>query len=192
MSIKNDLRKEFKKIRTCIENKSKLDVCIVNTLFKSEFYKSSDLILCYVSFNDEIDTDAIITNSLKCNKKVAVPYCVDTDGNMEFYLINSLNDLKVGTFGIREPDINRCKIVRSFENALIIVPALSFDEKGYRLGYGKGYYDRFLDKYTLKSLGLCYNKLISKQLPIDKYDLPVDFVITESRVIACNNGGKNG
>lgn len=190
--MKNELRKKFKSVRKCIENKEESDKLISELLFNSDVFKNAELILCYVSFNNEVDTIGVIAYCLKHNKQVAVPYCVDIDGHMDFYYIHTLNDLIAGSFGIREPDINRCQPVDSFDNALLIVPALSFDKKGYRLGYGKGYYDRFLEKHNLKSVGLCYNQSVSNQLPVDKYDKAVDFVITESSVINCNNGGKNG
>ena len=68
-------------------------------------------------------------------------------------------------------------------NALCGGPGLTFDKKGYRLGYGKGYYDRFLEKFTIKSAGLCYNELISESIPADEYDRPVNYIVTDLKII---------
>ncbi len=192
MSVKSELRKEVKAQRRSIADKKSSDKRIADLLFKSEFYINADTILTYVSLPDEIETDYIIENALLNNKRVAVPYCVDDNGHMEFYLVNSLNDLQAGSFGVREPDINKCKRLDTFEHSIIIVPALCFDKNGYRLGYGKGYYDRFLQNYPFISVGLCYNSLVKTQLPTDEHDQRVNCIITEDRILSCFYGGKNG
>lgn len=192
MSIKSELRKSVKLERSRIEGKDNISIAVANRLLSSKLYKDTSIILCYASLKDEINTDLIIQKALKDNKLVALPYCVDDNGKMEFYIIKSFDDLKLGSFGVREPDIDKCKKLEYFDNSIILVPALCFDKKGYRLGYGKGYYDRFLENYPFISIGLCYNSLVKNEIPIDRYDLPVDFIITEKQVISCNNGGKYG
>lgn len=192
MQIKSQLRKEIKLQRRNIQNKKQADERIANRLFSASYYRSADTILAYVSLPDEIETDCIIEYALSNNKRVAVPYCVDDDGHMEFYLINSLNDLQIGSFGVREPRLDVCRKLDSFDNSIILVPALSFDDKGYRLGYGKGYYDRFLQNYPFISIGLCYNIFVKNEIPIGEYDKKVDYIVTEDRIISCDNGGKNG
>ena len=102
---------------------------------------------------------------------------------MEFYYINAMNDLKSGFFGVREPDINKCEKITDFSDSICIVPAIAYDKSGYRLGYGKGYYDRFLKNNTLISVGVCYNELIEENLPRDEYDIPVNYIITQSGLI---------
>lgn len=180
---KNELRKQLKIKRKNIENKTDISNAIFEKLISCDEYKKADQILCYVSYGDEISTNDIIEYSLNIGKKVAVPYCVDDKGTMEFYYINSFDDLVIGSFGIREPSIKKCDKVTNFDNSIIVVPALSFDKNGYRIGYGKGYYDRFLQKHPLKSIGLCYNTLVLDELPIDKYDRNVNIVITEKQML---------
>lgn len=191
MSVKSQLRKEIKQARKNVENKAIADKTIAKNLFNTEHYKNAQTILAYVSLPDEIETDGIINQALLDGKKVAVPYCVDDMGHMDFYLINSLDDLTIGSFNVREPNIESCVKLDTFENSIVLVPALCFDINGYRLGYGKGYYDRFLQNYPFISIGLCYNMLVKNEIPVGEYDQKVDYIVTDENIISCN-GGKNG
>ncbi|MDD6728901.1 MAG: 5-formyltetrahydrofolate cyclo-ligase [Eubacteriales bacterium] len=184
MSVKDNLRRELKQKRKAVEEKDQKDKAICNLLQSLEPYNNADLILFYAALSDEINTDFAIENALRCGKKVALPVCTDKNGSMCFYYIRSLADVKTGYFGIREPDVNICKKVTDFSNSVCIVPAISFDRRGYRLGYGKGYYDRFLQNYTSLSVGLCYNELITDLLPNDKYDISVNYIISEDGIIS--------
>lgn len=96
-----------------------------------------------------------------------------------------MKDLHVGYFSILEPDINTCKFcdINELTNFLCIVPALAFDLNGYRVGYGKGYYDRFLKKYKCKTVGFCYEMDLVKSINKNQYDLPVDLILTEKRIL---------
>lgn len=183
MQIKKDLRAAFSVKRSNIKDKKEKDIAICNALLDSDIYKASDEILCYSSFGSEIDTAAIIAAALNDGKKLFLPKCTDKYGNMTFYQVTGFDNLVEGTYGIKEPDINKCREETNFYNALCIVPGLSFDRNGHRLGYGKGYYDRFLEKFTIKTAGLCYNDLISDSLPADKYDIPVNYIFTETEII---------
>lgn len=188
---KASCRSYFKGLRKSISDKAIKDKSIIDKLLNTAEYINAKTVLCYVSLNNEIATDDLINHSLSVNKRVAVPYCADNNGNMDFYYIDSIGDLYIQSFGIREPDINKCKKVESFSNSVIILPGLSFDEKGNRLGYGKGYYDRFLQKHKLLSVGLCYDDFVVDTLPTDEYDKKVDIIVTDKNVIRIN-GGKNG
>lgn len=193
MSVKQELRKHLKKERANIVNKELLSKEIIKKVTSSTLYKSAEAVLCYSSLKDEVDTKYLMKLIHDDGKKLALPRCIKSDGQMNFYVVDDLeNQLENGSYNVLEPNIDICKEINSFDNSIIIVPGLSFDHKGYRLGYGKGYYDRFLEKHSLISIGLCYNCLIKNELPIDKYDLPVNYVITESHIIDCNNGGQNG
>lgn len=184
MPLKKDLRKEFRKKRSELLNKSEKDNSICNNILNSDFYKNARQILCYYPLDDEIDTTSIIFDALSCGKKLSLPYCIDLNGNMEFYYIDSYDDLKCGSYGIMEPDIKKCRKVTDFSNSLCLVPAFTFDKKGYRLGYGKGYYDKFLKKFTFNSIGLCYNSFLSSKLPADEFDMAVKFIATEDKILA--------
>lgn len=193
MSIKQEIRNKAKLERKNIQDKNLLSSRIVDKFLSSSLYKNSKTVLCYSPINDEVDTSLIISNAIQDGKILALPYCVDDNGIMDFYIVENYDkQTVVGSYGIIEPNINLCKRLENFDNSVIIVPALCFNEKGYRLGYGKGYYDRFLEKHSLISVGLCYNSLVKNEIPIDKYDKPVNFILTESQIIACENGGSNG
>ncbi|MBQ7740672.1 MAG: 5-formyltetrahydrofolate cyclo-ligase [Eubacterium sp.] len=182
---KKILRKEALKSRKNVRNKPGKDKDIFRNFTKTDFYKNSDIILCYVSLDDEIDTKEIINKALSDNKRVAVPLCIDQNGNMDFRFINSLNELKSGYKGIPEPDKEKSESVRDFSNAIAVVPGLCFTKEGKRLGYGGGYYDRFLKNNSLISIGLCYNSFMLNDIPTDEYDISVKCVISES----CIYGG---
>lgn len=181
--MKNELRKEYKKIRNDIKNKVKLSFQISDNLFNSEIYNNCESVFCYASFGSEADTTDIVLNSLARNKTVALPVCTDKNGNMDFYKINSFSDLIEGTYGILEPDTNICEKIEPNNKTLLTVPAVVFDKKGYRIGYGKGYYDRYLKKFNGISVGLCYNRCIIDEVPADKFDEKVDFIVCENFLI---------
>ena len=99
---------------------------------------------------------------------------------MEFYFIKSSADLIKGKYGLLEPDTAKCKTATPTDKSLCVVPALSFDAKGFRLGRGGGYYDRFLKSFKGKSAGFCYNSFLRLTLPKEYYDMPVDIIVTEN------------
>ena len=144
MSIKNELRKKYKQARKNISEKRSKDKLINEFLCNMECYKSCDMVLFYAALDDEVNLDLSIKASLDYGKKVALPVCIDNKGKMQYYYIRSLDDIKIGAFGVREPDVNFCTLVDDYTDAICIVPAIAFDKSGYRLGYGKGYYDSFL------------------------------------------------
>lgn len=169
---KNELRKIYKYIRNNIKDRNIQNEIIFNKVISLEKVKKAYTILIYVSFNNEVDTLNIIKYFLG-KKKVAVP---KVNGNeMNFYYIDSFNDLSKGSFNILEP-ITTNKVT-NFDNSICIVPGLCFDKENYRLGYGKGYYDKFLSNKNIYTIGLSYKETIIKKLPIDKYDIKLDKVI---------------
>ncbi len=180
---KNEIRKSCKKIRREIpfNVKSTLDLKIAENFLSEDFYKNSDTILFYVSAEIEVGTLAIIETAFSHRKKVAVPLCVGYGNEMEFYSIESLAELKSGSFGILEPPKNEDNRIKSFENSLCVTPALAFDKFGFRVGYGKGFYDRFfsLHKELLK-VGLVYESCFYSEILHDTHDIPVDFIVTEN------------
>lgn len=188
---KKELRSYIKTKRKSVENKAEKDSLVAQNLLSLDEIKKADTVLCYISLDDEICTDEIVRVLLDSGKSVGAPYCVDNNGNMDFYYITDFDDLRIQSFGVCEPVIEKCKKVTSFDNTIIILPGLCFDSNGNRLGYGKGYYDRFLQIHSLISVGLCYNSLIVKKVPTDMYDKKADIIVTENDIIRIN-GGKNG
>ncbi|MEG1869729.1 MAG: 5-formyltetrahydrofolate cyclo-ligase, partial [Oscillospiraceae bacterium] len=181
---KSDLRSHMKAIRKGMEPqlKAKLDRKIFKRLTSLREYHEADTLLTYVSSAIEVDTIRLINHSIALGKNVAVPRCDPSKhGLMEFYYINSFSELEKGTFGILEPNPEFCtKVGNSGGNKLCIVPALSYDMLGYRLGYGGGYYDRFLACFDGKKVGIIYKDCLSKRLIHGRYDVPVDVLVTEN------------
>jgi len=170
---KQILRNKYKDIRKNIKDKEKQNDVIFNKIINLEEYKQSHLILTYVSLKDEVDTMKLIRYSFKQGKKVAVPKCEGED--ITFYYINSLEELEKRKFGILEPKTN--EIVNDFANSICIIPGVVFDKQNNRMGYGKGFYDRFLENYKGIKTGLTYKECICDKIDTDINDIKMDKVI---------------
>lgn len=179
--VKNNLRNKYKAVRRNMPpaQKHRMDVEIQSRLLSLRQYHQNDLLFTYVSKDIEVDTLAIIAAARANKKRVAVPRCVPGEIDMEFFYIRGEEDLAPGMFGVLEPVPERCELVTDFSRGLCIVPGLSFDAEGFRLGYGKGYYDRFLSQFQGITVGLCYSNCTQWRLPHGRYDRPVDLLITD-------------
>ncbi len=178
---KTQLRKALRTSRRSLdrEKKADCDAEIQSRVLSLRSYASTDLVFTYVSLDTEVDTLGIIHAAWANGKRVAVPRCLPDSNEIEFYIIKSLDDLAPGHFGVLEPIPERCEKVGDYSHGLCVVPGLSFDAEGYRLGYGKGYYDRFLKQFHGVSVGLCYSSGVKWKLPRTSYDVPVDIIATE-------------
>ena len=170
---KNTIRTKYLTIRQNIKNKDEQNNLIFQQIINNDQIKKSDLILIYLSFSDEVDTQPIINFYLN-SKKIAVPKI--TDSEMEFYYINQTTKFQKNKFGILEP-INSQK-VSDFQNPICITPGICFDKNGNRLGYGHGFYDKFLNQNKIYSIGLCYHECLVPHLPHNKFDHKMDQIIT--------------
>ncbi len=182
--IKNSYRIKSKEYRKSLdlEHKKEIDLKIINNLLNLEELKKSVVVLSYVSTQIEIETDYFLNQMFMQNKCVAVPKCVENTRDMNFYKINSLSDTFKQSFDVREPNESSKKLTH-FENSVCVIPALMFDKEGFRLGYGKGYYDRFLSDYKGVKIGLCYQGCLVDKLPHGFFDVAVDIIVTENEVI---------
>ncbi len=189
---KNELRKTMKKTRSALDRVKKFDYDaeIQSRVLSLRDYAGSDILFTYVSMDTEVSTRALIYAAWANGKRVAVPKCDESTSEMTFYIITSVDDLKPGYYGIMEPDPEKCERVTDYSHGLCVVPGLSFDAEGYRLGYGRGYYDRFLKHFRGVSVGLCYSSYLKWKLPRGGYDVPVDIIATE-RFIRSTNVGDN-
>ena len=170
---KEELRSKYLKIRKEINNKEENDNQVFQKVIETSEYRECALVLTYVSLHDEIDTLKLIKYSLDNGKKVAVPKC--ENGIINFYYISSLEDLKKGSYGILEPIGN--DIVYSFEKSICIIPGVCFDKMLNRIGYGGGYYDRFLSSYNGIKIGLTYKECIVDKIDLDEHDIKMDKII---------------
>lgn len=179
--LKWRLREQYRAKRLALspEEKAQRDEQIACRVRKLWQYTRNDLLLIYVSLPIEVDTYRIVETALADGKCVAVPRCVPNTRDMEFYRISSLEELKAGTFGVLEPLPREETLVTDFSKGLCIVPAFCYDYNGYRLGYGKGYYDRFLARFGGQIVGLCYSDCIRRTLPHGRFDRAVELIVTD-------------
>ena len=178
---KRRLRADYRRVRKqCPPDvKRRLDEALTAQVLGMEEYRRCDTLFIFVSSPIECDTAHIIEDALQQGKRVAVPRCTDRSGRMAFYYIRSRSDLVKGMFSLPEPDPAICEKVSDLSRGLCIVPGLCFDLEGYRIGFGKGYYDRFLDAFGGVTAGICFSKYTVKQLPRGTHDRHTDILVTE-------------
>lgn len=178
---KNELREQMKSLRSSMtmEEKRKQDSIIFNKILNSNCYKEATTLMVYVSFGLEVDTKCIIKHALENNKIVCVPKIINKKSGMKAIKIQSLNELIRNKFGMLEP-VSFEKEIFSQDIDLFLVPGLAFDNMGGRIGYGAGYYDRFLKDADDKSfkIGLAYNFQVIEKVPMTENDVYLDAIIT--------------
>ncbi|MBE4704050.1 5-formyltetrahydrofolate cyclo-ligase [Spiroplasma platyhelix] len=182
--IKQQLRMQYLKILKNIDSKQKeqWDGSILQQFINSKYFHEANTIALYFSLPYEVETTKIIKILLENKKKVALPRM--TEQNLVFYYINSLDELVVDNqWEIHQPkDTNQ--VVETKDLDLIILPLLGFNKKNYRLGHGRGYYDRFLSTPNFKALKLALAYKIQEiQLDVffvDNWDVTFDALITNS------------
>ena len=210
MSI--DEKKAFRKVmlakRDAIpyENRTEADKARNENIRNWETYRNAELLLFYVSYRSEADTLQLMKEALADGRNVAVPKVVGTD--MVFYRITDFSQLIEGYKGILEPDTERAEVLADYDgvaagadrtesqagvkkeafpkHTLLFVPGCAFDEKGGRMGYGGGFYDRFTEQYPdVLRVALAYEEQLVPEVPREVHDRLVDVIITESRMVQC-------
>ncbi len=184
---KGAVRKELRTRRASLTQaeRNEADLLIMAGVLGSAEYARADLLLSYLSFEDEVATRRIVRHALDLGKEVALPRC---EGSQEirWFLVEDLDGLVRSSLGIEEPDPALCTEVspRDLEGALALVPGLAFDREGRRIGYGGGFYDRFLAGFRGRSMGLCRESSLFEDLRelgiIDEHDVAVDIVMTDA------------
>lgn len=154
---------------------------IIDTLTSTEEYKNARVIMVFVSFQDEVFTHNLIKQALKDGKKVCVPYVEKGNPEMIASHLENFNELKEGFYGILAPLKEKVKPVDPKEIDLIVSPGVAFDKEGYRVGYGGGFYDRFLKKVRLDThiIAIAFNLQMVTEVPRNAHDVPVHSIITE-------------
>lgn len=139
------------------------------------------LLLFYPLLN-EIDLLPVFHYAKERGIACAFPRCGAEKGEMGFYYVENLEDLTEGKYSIREPRAD-ARPVTDLTNAIMLVPALAIDREGHRIGYGGGYYDRYLKSHGIKAIGIAYEEFLVDTLPHEPWDVPVDLIITEDRIL---------
>ena len=169
-----------------LEAKATLDRSVAENVRRLKEYRPAKTLLIYMSTPIEVDTVQIIKNAWADGKRVAVPRCIPDSRDMEFHYIDSLECLAPGTFSVLEPAPS-LPVVAAFTGCLMIVPGMQFDMKGYRIGYGKGYYDRYMVRFTGISAGICYSDELRPFMYHGRFDRCVDIVVTDKRIKTCRS-----
>jgi len=188
---KKRLRADLKAKRQVIadsEGAQKLGRIISERISQTDEFKRADTLLLFYPVGSEINLLPLFDIARTMNKRVAFP-CCKANGVMIFRYTDELNELTASSYNIPEPS-EECQEVTEFDGSLCITPALAFDTQGFRIGYGGGYYDRFLVGYSGVSIGVAYDGMIVDSLPRGEFDLSVDMIITERRTLSCKKSRK--
>ncbi|MGN7387833.1 5-formyltetrahydrofolate cyclo-ligase [Sporosarcina sp. SAFN-015] len=162
-----------------------LSAAILERLHACEEYTLAQTIGVTISRFPEVDTIALIESAWSLGKRIAVPKCKPDTREMDFRLINSFDDLETIYMDLKEPVVERTISVDKHQIDLQIVPGVVFSDEGFRIGFGGGYYDRYLTNYNGNRISLALDIQTSKEVPIEEHDIPVNKIITEKRVIQC-------
>jgi 5-formyltetrahydrofolate cyclo-ligase len=188
---KNNIRKTILNKRALLseaeveENSRK----IIESIYKTDEFISASCIMCYVDFKKEVKTEDFIKLCLSMGKRVAVPVIIKDSVNFKTIIASEIysfgNDMERNSFGILEPKKEALREVDPSQIDLMIVPGLAFDIYKNRLGFGAGFYDKFLEntKKDCYKLAVAYEMQIIEKVPTEEHDKVMDSIITEKRII---------
>lgn len=189
MSHKENLRDQYRRIREGLPasaRKSAARKILAQLMMTLEFI-GTKTVAVYVSKGSEVDTHSLIQALARKKIRIAAPKVVQN--KLHFFPIRSIKDCAPGTFGVLEPKSS--KAIDPKELDVILVPGIVFDSKGYRIGYGKGFYDQLLSALNLfNTIGLSYDQTLVPNLPRDGHDVPVNWLITPSRTLCLTHEQK--
>ena len=180
MVSKTDIRRQALSLRHALSDEEKItkSKCICERIVSHPLFLEADTVFCYMDYRDEVQTRPIIEAAWRYGKVVAVPKTDDM--TMSFYEIRNFSELRAGYKGILEPTT---LIKNDSEEGLLIMPGVAFDFERNRVGYGKGYYDRYLNSHKkLNTMALAYSVQVFSQIPWDEHDIKPDFLITEEQI----------
>jgi len=158
---------------------------IENRLLVEENVKNASIIGITISAFPEVNTEAIIKHLWELGKTVVVPKCTPKDRSMTFYKIDSYDQLETVYMQLLEPNPRLTEAVTSADIDLLIVPGIVYSKTGYRIGYGGGYYDRFLTNYEGRKLSLAFDFQVVDKVSTEVFDIPVDIIVTNKEIIPC-------
>lgn len=183
---KNELRASFRKHRAEMtdEQRALKSAEICKRLLSLAAFRFADTVLSYSPLPGEVDITEFNREVLLRGKRLAFPKCTPSDPIMRFHTVNDLDSMQTGAFSIKEPsEDDPLWELSEREKAICIVPAMAYDLTGHRLGYGKGYYDRFLSGIAVTRIGVAYTDFVVKSLPRGRFDLASDLIVTDTGII---------
>lgn len=155
-------------------------------LFNTEEWKGAEVIGITLSIFPEVDTYGVIEKAWEYGKRVAVPKCLPEKKGLKFFLITDFNQVQKGYYGLYEPVEEKGKEVKKEQIQFLVVPGVVFSKKGNRIGFGGGYYDRFLQGYDGVTLSMAFEEQIVGDVPVEDHDKRVGMIVTERNVYYCN------
>ena len=187
---KKTLRNEVVAKRDLLTEKDYLEYSqiITDTLYEMDAYKDAKRIMIFISLGSEINTHPLIKQAIKDGKSVVVPITIPNPKHLKASELWDFSELEVGFHNILSPKEEFIRVVEPGTIDLILVPGAIFAKDGYRIGYGGGYYDRFLGSLEkpVPKIGIGFDLQIMDKVPTADHDIPVDLIITEKRVIDCS------
>ena len=181
---KKDARAHFSALRASIdinEREKKSKMALASVLALPEF-DACDTLFLYSPIKSELNVLPLFDIAKEKGMRIAFPISIKESSTLDFRCVSDFDELSLGAYNIYEPKENTSKATFS-KQSICIVPALAFDKNGNRLGYGKGFYDRFLSKFTGLSVGVTFAELFCDALPTDGYDIPVNVIITDKESV---------
>lgn len=193
LTCKSDIRKYILSRRDsiCEEIRNDKDREIKERLLALPEFKASHKILLYASFRSEVDTFDLLKYCIAHGKVTVLPRVDKQNNELKIYEIKDTGELGKGYFGISEPNVSEDRRINVEHMDLIIVPGVAFDEQCNRLGYGKGFYDKLLSRVRGQGssvrclIALAYEEQIVESIPSESYDIRMDKIITDKRIIEC-------
>jgi 5-formyltetrahydrofolate cyclo-ligase len=180
--LKNEIRKKVLAARDSLlpEQRSSKSRAIEERLFSLPEFKSAHAVMFFASFRSEVETIPMIRRALEEGKRIILPKVKGNDLAL-FRIMNVDSDVSPGAWAIPEPGESVPAGIDAID--LIVVPGAAFDERGNRLGYGAGFYDKLLSAFTKPTIALAFEMQLVPQVPADPHDIPIRKIVTEKRVI---------
>lgn len=181
METKQEIRTQLLKLRRGIEDEywQNATEAIALKVIESDSFREATDLYCYMDFDREVGTDRILDEAWRLGKDIWLPKV--SGGKMEFFLVRSFHEFVKGAYGILEPSGD--SEMASGTDGLVIVPGIGFDRRHHRIGYGKGYYDRYLSAHPhLIKMGLAFDIQLVEKIPVEETDCGLDYVVTESGI----------
>ena len=160
---------------------------VTQRLTRTDFYQRANCLSCYVSVKNEVNTHTLIRLAIDDGKRVAVPVLTSQKGQMIHREVDSLENLEPNPLGLLEPPEGAGAHVLPEAFDLIVVPVVAFDRRGYRIGFGGGYYDRFLARCSALKVGLAYDFQCLDEVPSGPHDQRLDRILTETVTYTCTD-----
>lgn len=187
---KEALRRQLLPKRAALTGRAEKDRAICGHILALPQWQGAKRVLLYLNTPQEPGTRALALAALAAGKEVYAPVCGEEEGRMAFFRFTDLAQLRAGKWGIQEPP-QGMPLPGKGAAELCLVPGLAFDRRGSRLGYGKGYYDRFLAAREIDTVGMCYEGFFLESLPAGRTDKRVGRVATEAGIFACAQEGSS-